>query len=138
MRQIDWRRGRDSNPGKARSDLQRLSKPPQSTTLPPLRFGVAVDEMLQLRIVSNSHRKTRANPHHQKSIIQNQSSGPAAAGSPLSYDIQHRTSNPTSSIEHRAPSIQSRSRRISATLRHPTSSIEHRASSIEHPASISN
>ena len=33
-----WRRGRDSNPRKLA--LQRFSRPPHSTTLPPLRYGV--------------------------------------------------------------------------------------------------
>ena len=33
-----WRRGRDSNPRKL--SLQRFSRPPHSTTLPPLRYGV--------------------------------------------------------------------------------------------------
>ena len=33
-----WRRGRDSNPRKLA--LQRFSRPPHSTTLPPLRSGV--------------------------------------------------------------------------------------------------
>ena len=32
-----WRRGRDSNPRKLA--LQRFSRPPHSTTLPPLRYG---------------------------------------------------------------------------------------------------
>ena len=32
-----WRRGRDSNPRKL--SLQRFSRPPHSTTLPPLRCG---------------------------------------------------------------------------------------------------
>ncbi len=47
---LDWRRDRDSNPGTL--TRQRFSRPPQSTTLPPLRSDgtlMCIPRLLELQ-----------------------------------------------------------------------------------------